>query len=332
MVDAAAGAGASAIDLQIGAESDPFADGHGTSALDDDGSSVHADGSSRSQLDAQACRALVAHARARGLAIVATPFSFRDVELLEALDVDGYKIRSGDLTYCRLIDYCARTRKPVILSTGMATAAEIRESVWFASRAGGHHTAILHCVSAHPVPRGSENLRAIATLASTFRLPIGLSDHSNLPAAVSIAIALGACLYERHLRLDDDESLNREASSTPGELAAIVRMAAETAAALGHGRKECLSAEENNLAASRRSLRAARRLPAGHVVKVDDIAVLRPGTGLPPEREADLIGVRLTRTIDDGGAFLACDLAAPETGTPEQQVVAAPLAISGTAS
>jgi N-acetylneuraminate synthase/N,N'-diacetyllegionaminate synthase len=308
LVDAAAAGGADAVTFQTAGKKQVGPTG---SHLAPTGAEDRVPGS-REQwaLDEPALQAIAAKARSCGLAVIATPSSLPAIDMLERINVDAYKIASGDLTYHGLIDYCSRTRKPVLLSTGMATVSEIQQSIWSAARAGGRHTALLHCVSSHPVTRGSDNLRAISTLAGTFGLPVGLSDHAPSAAAVPIAISLGATLYTRHLRLegDDDSLVNRRISSTPAELAEIVRVAAETAAALGHGRKECLHVEQDNLVSSRRSLRATRSLPAGHVVGADDIAVLRPGTGLPPECEADLIGVRLTRPVDDGAPFLACDL------------------------
>jgi sialic acid synthase SpsE len=306
LVDAAAEAGASAIKLQTLIAVDLVAR--------DCPAPAHVRAESlqaffaQFELDEPAHHAIVAKARSHGLAVMATPFSLRAVDLLERVGVDAYKIASGDLTYHGLIDYCALTQKPIVLSTGMATESEIERSVWATSRSRGR-MALLHCVSAYPVPRGSENLRAIATLAHSFHLPVGLSDHGTLPSAVPIAVALGASLYERHVMLDrDEDAVDRAVSSTSAELAAIVRLAADAAAALGHGRKECLAAEMDNLAPSRRSLRAARRLSKDHVVAAEDIAVLRPGTGLPPARERELIGVRLTRSIDDGAPFLESDL------------------------
>ena len=304
LVDAAGEGGAAAITFQTVMTGPPVSAGCPVPAGVEDSTR-----SGQCELDEPAYQAIAARARARGLAVIATPSSLRAVDMLECLNVDAYKIASGDLTYHGLIDYCARTRKPVVLSTGMATVSEIQQSIWSAARAGGRHMALLHCVSAYPVPRGSENLRAIATLAGNFGLPIGLSDHATVTSAVPIAVSLGASLYERHLRLDGENDLvSRGVSITSAELAALVRLAAETNDALGHGRKECLPAEADNLVPRRRSLRATRCLPAGHVVAADDIAVLRPGTGLPPELEADLIGVRLTRSVDDGSPFLPCDL------------------------
>jgi len=308
LVDAAAEAGASAVKLQAVIADDLVAPDCPAPAH------VHATSLreffSQFELDERAHHAIAARVRARGLALIATPFSRRSVGLLERIGVDAYKIASGDLTYHRLIDDCALTGKPVVLSTGMATESEIAQAVGSATRTGGR-TALLHCVSAYPVPRGSENLRAIATLIRSFNMPVGLSDHGTDASAVPIAVALGASLYERHVMLDGDEqAIDRAVSSTSTELAAIVRVAAEAAIALGDGRKECLAAERDSLIPSRRSLRAARHLRVGHIVGPGDIAVLRPGAGLPPARARDLVGVRLTRSIDAGAPFLESDLAA----------------------
>ena len=309
MVDRAADAGASAVKLQTLRAAELVADGCPAPA--------HVSARSlreffaRFELDEEAHRAIAQRARDRGLAVMATPFSLASVELLTRVGVDAYKIASGDLTYHGLIDACARTGRPLVISTGMAGPSEIADARWRAFRAGCRGLALLHCVSAYPVPHGSENLRAIATLAETFRLPVGLSDHASSTAAVPIAVALGASLYERHLVLDeDDEAIDRAVSSTPAELAAVVRAAADTATALGHGRTECLPVEEPNRVPSRRGLSAARPLAAGHVLTARDIVALRPARGLSPACESDLVGVRLTRDVDAGAAFTERDLPA----------------------
>jgi N-acetylneuraminate synthase/N,N'-diacetyllegionaminate synthase len=309
LVDAAAAAGASAVKLQtLLADDLVTADCPAPAHVRVDSMRAFF---AQFELDQRAHEAIVGKARARGLAVMATPFSLRAVDLLERVGVDAYKIASGDLTYHGLIERCASTGKPVVLSTGMAAEPEIERAVWSFARARGRNLGLLHCVSAYPVPRGSENLRAIATLARAFHVPVGLSDHGTLSLAAPIAVALGASLYERHVMLDGDEqAIDRAVSSTPAELAGIVRLAADAVAALGHGRKECLPAEIDNRAPSRRSLHARRCLPAGHVVCADDIAVLRPGTGLPPLLADDLVGVRLTRQIEDGAPFLTTDVPA----------------------
>jgi sialic acid synthase SpsE len=310
LVDAAACAGASAVKLQI-LRADDLVAAECPPPAHVPVQSLRAF-FAQFELDDAAHRAIVARARARGLAVMATPFSLGAVDLLERIGIDAYKIASGDVTYHGLIDACARTAKPLVISTGMSSVAEIDLAIWCAHRAGARDVALLHCVSAYPVPPGSQNLRAIVTLAESFSVPTGLSDHAaSTPGtlAVAVAVALGASLYERHLVLDDDEdAIDRAVSSTPSELAAIVRLAAGTTAALGHGRKECLPAEAMNQRPSRRALRAARSLRAGHVLTVEDLVVLRPASGLAPGYERDLVGVRLTRDVEAGAPFLERDV------------------------
>ena len=263
------------------------------------------------ELHAEAYGAIAERVRAHGLALMATPFSLKAVDLLERVGVDAYKIASGDLTYDRLNAACARTGKPMVLSTGMAASDEIAHALRFVSIEGGRQVALLHCVSAYPVPRGGENLRAIATLASTFDVAVGLSDHASDTRSVAMAVALGASLYERHLVLEgDDTAIDRAVSSPPDEFAAIVRTAADAVAALGDGRKACGQAEWPNRMPSRRALRAARDLTAGHVLTATDIVALRPANGLSPVHERDLVGIALRRDLERGAPFLPDDLSA----------------------
>ena len=198
----------------------------------------------------------------------------------------------------------------------MSSLQEAQRALFWAARAGAPGLALLHCVSAYPVPKGSENLRAIATLGMACRAVVGFSDHGADGFAVPLAVAMGASIYERHLVLHaDDDSVDAEVSSTPGELATLVRTAARALAALGTGVKACLPAEKSNLDPSRRALYARRRLPAGHVVSAADLIALRPGYGLGPDRQRELVGQRLTRDVDAGAPFLVADLHADDKGT-----------------
>ena len=142
-----------------------------------------------------------------------------------------HKIASGDLTHHGLIDACARTGRPLVMSTGMAMPSEIVHATWRAAQAERAARRFCYCVSVYPVPRQPESAPS-PTLADAFDLPVGLSDHAASTSAVPIAVTLGASRYERHLVLDDDDdAVDRAVSSTPGEFAAIVRVAAETATA-----------------------------------------------------------------------------------------------------
>ena len=255
------------------------------------------------ELDMDAHRAVVARAREHGLAVMSTPFAEEAIPMLEELEIDAYKIASGDLTYDGLIAAVARTGKPVVLSTGMSTLEEVVRAVNVARRSGAEHIAVLHCVSAYPVPVAAENLRAIETLQCALDVPVGLSDHGLSPVASAIAaVALGACVYERHLMVSDD-AIDRAVSSTGPEFREIVEAMERTRVALGDGRKRCLPAEAPNKVASRRGLYARRALRAGEQLTAADIVALRPATTLAPSDLPRLVDCTLSRDVAVGAPF-----------------------------
>jgi N-acetylneuraminate synthase/N,N'-diacetyllegionaminate synthase len=257
------------------------------------------------ELDAEAHRTIAARARAHGLAVLSTPFAEDVVGMLDEVGVDAFKIASGDLTYHGLIAAAARTGKPLVISTGMGTVEEAAAAVRVARDNGAAHVSVLHCVSAYPTPSGSENLRAIETLARALDVPVGLSDHSTAGIVTAIAsVALGASLYERHLMLEgDDTAIDAAVSSTPAEFGAIVTMMERTWYALGDGRKRCLPAEAPNVGPSRRGLYARRAMRAGERVREGDVIALRPATDLRPADLPRLAGAVLDRDVAAGAAF-----------------------------
>ncbi len=308
MVDAAAWAGVSAIKLQtleartLVAESCPAPAHVRATSLREFFATF--------EIDADTHRAMVERARGHGLAVLTTPLAESALQMLEPLDFDGYKIASGDLTYHALIAAAARTGRPLIVSTGMSSLWEVSGALKAARATGATEMALLHCVSAYPTPVSSQNLRAIATLANTFRVPVGLSDHGPNTNAALPALALGACIYERHLVLQgDDHAIDRAVSSTPAELRSLVAAFEETRVALGDGVKSCQVAEASNVAASRRGLYARRAMRAGQVIGEDDVAIVRPMSGLAPWDLPLLVGRRLGRDLAEGEAFEALDVA-----------------------
>ena len=308
LVDAAAQAGATAIKLQT-----LFADRLVAASCPPP---AHVNVSSLREffatfeLDADAHRAVVARARVHGLAVLSTPFSEDVVPMLDSLGIDAFKIASGDLTNDGLIAAAAKTGKPLIISTGMGTLEEAARAVRVARCAGGDQIAVLHCVSAYPIPAGGENLRAIGTLAAALDVPVGLSDHSSGGVISAIAaVALGATIYERHLMLETGEpAIDAAVSSTPAEFRAIVSSMEHTRQALGDGRKRCLPAEAPNLVPSRRGLYARRALRAGERITEADVVALRPATEMAPADLPRLIGSTLRRNVPAGAAFEAQDL------------------------
>jgi sialic acid synthase SpsE len=263
----------------------------------------------RYQLDEPAHVRIVARARTHGLRVVATPFSIDGVDLLERVGVDAYKIASGDLTWDQLIVRAATTGKPVIIATGMASLDEVAHAAHVAQSAGAGHIALLHAVSAHPVPPGSENLRAIRTLADRFNLVVGLSDHSDDTFALPMAMALGASIYERHLVLPDDlHAVDLAVSSLPDELSEAINQARRAHVALGSGEKVCQEVEMMSRHIHRRALCAARDLEPGMTLRRMDLIALRPANGLPPSRTSDIVGRRIVRPLDLGQPIREQDL------------------------
>ncbi|MCC7010612.1 MAG: N-acetylneuraminate synthase family protein [Acidobacteria bacterium] len=304
LVDAAAAAGAHAVKLQTIVARDLV--GPACPAPAHVGAASMVAFFERYELDEAAHRSVAARARAHGLAVMSSPFSERAVDLLERVGVDAYKIASGDLTWDQLIARCAATGKPLVMSTGMASLGEVQRALDVAHLAGARDVALLHCVSAYPVPAGSENLRAIETLADACAVPVGLSDHGRDAFSYPLAVALGASLYERHLVLEgDDEAADAAVSSTPAALERAIADGRRAWAARGDGRKTCLPAEAPNLVASRRSLCAARDLPAGTVLTPDDLVALRPATGYAPALLLALCGLSLARPVPRGTPIVA---------------------------
>jgi sialic acid synthase SpsE len=307
MVDAAAQAGVTAIKLQSIVADRLVA---ASARLGHVGAASLVDFFRGLELDWDAHRAVIARARERRLQAVTTPFAVDVVPTLDAMEFDAFKIASGDLTYHALVEAVAATGRPLILSSGMSTLADVVDAVARARAAGARDIAVLHCVSAYPTPAADENLRAIVTLREACGVPVGLSDHGRgLPSAIA-AVALGATLYERHLVLADDAgAIDRAVSSTPDEMAAIVAAMEDTRIALGDGAKVCRPAERPNRAASRRGLYAARDLTPGERLTPADLVALRPLASLAASDAPQVLGHVVSRRIAAGEPLGLADVA-----------------------
>ncbi len=246
---------------------------------------------------------LQAYAMARGLVFLSTPFDEESAALLAAIQVPAFKISSGELTNLPLLEEIARFGKPLLLSTGMATLEEVGAAVT-AVRAIGAPVALLQCVSNYPAQPADTNLRAMLTMRDVFAVPVGYSDHTLGNEISFAAVALGACILEKHLTLDRTmPGPDHAASAEPGELAALVRGVRAVEAALGDGVKRPALSEANVAAVARRSLVAARNIEAGEILDAGMIQALRPGGGLPPDQRSRLLGRRMRLPIAAGNAF-----------------------------
>jgi len=240
------------------------------------------------------------HCRARGIAFCSSAFSREEVDLLEKLDVPFFKIASMDIVHLSLLKYVARKQRPVVISTGMATLAEIEQAVETVRNEGNEQVVLLHCVSIYPPDYAMIHLRNMATLQQAFDVPVGFSDHTLGVAIPLAAIALGACIIEKHFTLDKDmPGWDHAISADPPELRTIVEEGQNVFAALGSSVRTVSDAEMEKRKKFRRSLVARRALQKGHVLTADDLEAKRPGTGISPDEMPYVMGRRLTSDLSE---------------------------------
>lgn len=300
LIDAAADAGADAVKFQT---FDPKAL---ASASAPKAEYQHRSSSGSSQLGMlqgldlarEAYPALQRRAESRGLVFLSSPFDDGSAAFLAQLGVPGFKIPSGELTNTPFLKRVAAYGKPLLVSTGMATLAEVEAAV---SAIGQTPLALFHCVSSYPTSPADANLRAMTTLRDAFRVPVGWSDHLTGLHVATAAIALGAELLEKHLTLDRTmQGPDHAASTEPHEFGRMVRELRDVEASLGSGRKEPVPAELEVAAVARKSLHWAESLPAGGTIEERHFSCLRPGTGLAPSLGLHFVGKRVARAVDAG--------------------------------
>lgn len=242
--------------------------------------------------------------RARGALFMASVF---DCDTLKEVvgDLDAVKIASGDLDFDPLLEIAARSAKPVILSTGMATLAEIEHAVEVIEAAGPpgqaltERLAVLHCVSLYPTPQEHANLAAIPVLARRLRLTVGYSDHTLGIESALFAVAMGARIVEKHFTLDRNHSAFRDhaLSAEPHELAGLAQAMHAFDETAGSGERGAHGPDEATRHAARRSIVAACALPEGTVIEARHLDYVRPAGGLPPTRAGQIIGRRVRRSL-----------------------------------
>ena len=247
--------------------------------------------------------------RERGLIPLCTPWDPASVAALETYGLPGYKAASADLTNHDLVSAMAATGRPLILSTGMSTEAEIREAVAVVQGAGAAY-ALLHCNSTYPAPFRDINLRYLDRLRELGSCPVGYSGHERGWHVAVSAVALGARIVEKHLTVDRSmEGNDHRVSLLPSELRRMVAEIRQVEEALGSKQPRTISQGESmNRVTLAKSLVATRDLDPGHVIIGNDLAVKSPGRGLQPNRRAQLVGRPLHRTVRAGEFFFATDL------------------------
>jgi N-acetylneuraminate synthase len=239
-------------------------------------------------------------ARELGLVVFSSPFDADAVELLDGLDAACMKIASFEIVDLPLIRAAARTGRPMIISTGMATRQEIEEAVSAARTEGCEQLAVLQCTSSYPAPAEASNLRTIPDLRAWTGAEVGLSDHTLGIGVAVAAVALGATLIEKHVTISrSDGAVDSTFSLEPHELGALVLETRRAWESLGSVEYGPTDADRSSLA-HRRSLFFDRDLAAGAILTDEDFRSVRPSDGLAPRHADQLVGRRLTRAVRRG--------------------------------
>ena len=236
-----------------------------------------------------------------GIGFMSTPFDLVSIDTLVPLDMDWWKIPSGEITNLPYLRRIARLCRPVIMSTGMSTIPEITRAMEILTSYGldSSHIALLHCNTQYPTPMADVNLRAMEALRAITRGPVGYSDHTAGIEVPIAAVAMGAQIIEKHFTLDKSlPGPDHKASLDPDELTAMIRAIRNIEQALGSPVKQPSPSETPNIEIARKSIVAARDIKAGEVFSPENITVKRPGGGLSPMMWDSVIGLTATRDFE----------------------------------
>lgn len=240
------------------------------------------------------------YCRSRGVVFCSSVFSPEETDLLERLDVPFFKIASMDVVNLPLLAFVARKQRPMIIATGMATLAEVDRAVATVRGEGNEQIVLLHCVSIYPPEYDTIRLRNMEMLRQAFDVPVGFSDHTLGTSIPLAAIALGACLIEKHFTLDKDMAgWDHSISADPGELRTIAEEGRHVFDSLGDFPRTVTDAEMQKRQKFRRSLVARHALSLGHVLTEEDLTSKRPGSGISPGEMRYVLGRRLADDIEE---------------------------------
>lgn len=231
-----------------------------------------------------------------GMDFLSTPFDNGAVDFLEEIGCEAYKIASFELVDIPLIEYAAAKGKPMIISCGMGSVEEIQDAVDACHRVGNNQLILLKCCSEYPANWEDMHVGNIPDMQERFQVPVGLSDHSAGSLAAVVGVAKGACVIEKHVKLDGVESADSEFSMTMDEFAAMVRDV-RSAKLIAKGPDYSLSEKENSSTLFRRSLFAVKDIKKGDIISAENVRSIRPGNGIKPKYLKDLLGKPATEDI-----------------------------------
>ena len=233
-------------------------------------------------------RELQKYCREKGIMFLSTPFDVDSIDFLDSLGLECFKIPSGEITNLPYLRKINSKRKPVIMSSGMASLSEIKDALAVLKDC---KVSLLHCTTEYPCPYESVNLKAMQTMFEAFHLPVGYSDHTQGIEVPIAAVAMGATIIEKHFTLDRNmEGPDHKASLEPDELKAMVTAIRHIESALGTGEKEPAECEKKNIAIARKSIVAKRAIKKGELLTEENLTVKRPGDGISPMKWDEVVG------------------------------------------
>ena len=255
----------------------------------------------RLELSKESHQALMRYCQDKEILFMSSPFDELSADLLDELGLPVFKIPSGEITNLPYLRHVARKQKPLIISTGMSYLSEVESAVLAIEEEQNHDYALLQCTSNYPADPADVNLAAMDTMARAFGVPVGYSDHTRGIEVPLAAVALGARIVEKHLTTDRTlPGPDHRASLEPLAFRSMVQSIRLVESALGDGRKVPAPSEAAIAAVARKSLFAAKDIPTGSILTDDLVAIMRPGTGLPPTMLKYIVGRAVRNSIPNG--------------------------------
>jgi sialic acid synthase SpsE len=243
---------------------------------------------------------IISRCRERGIAYMASCFDKNAVDFFISLGGDCIKVGSGELTNYPLLEYMSSTGKPILLSTGMCSLADVADAVQCIQNAGNSPLVLFQCVSNYPAAPSSINLKVLKVYSKAFDVLVGYSDHTEGSAVAAASVAMGACMIEKHFTLDKNlPGPDHAMSLNPAELTAFVASIRDVQAAIGDGVKRIVPSEEAVRSVARRSLVASRDISPGETLADDNVTLKRPACGIDPRAWQYVKGRQVSKKIDE---------------------------------
>ena len=293
MIDAAKSCGADAVKFQTFRTEDLV--------VKDKNTDSHFRMLKKLELNEKEFESLNSYCKNKNIIFLSTPFDSKSAEFLYKLRIPAFKIASGELTNLPLLRQIALYNKPIILSTGMSTLKEVREAVGVIYSTGNKKLILLHCTSNYPAKYEDVNLKAMDTLKKEFNVAVGYSDHTQGIEVSVAAVAMGACVIEKHFTLDKIFSgPDHKASMEPKEFRGLVKAIRNIEKAIGSGVKKASKSEEKIKAIARKSIVAACDIRKGSKLTQAMLSIKRPGTGIEPRHIERLLNKKTQADIKEG--------------------------------